>query len=692
MAKFMYNNVWVQYARTIQFEMSNEYSTDGVDKLWTVYRIRVRGFVVASQGQFPGPAGNPPGDTVAILNSSIAANTQSIKALLETPRAVCSYTVNGNTLVSIPGGNGLGPIVDAHFGPMPQPCTAAYVIDGLFLVECGFEVRVVDCAADCPASPVVSLRYSQQETFNETWHTRLTTKGRLVVRSDLSTSADTYRGECRPDILDNFVRTHSEYTLDSTLTVLDFSYVDEERDYMPPALVAKASGQFIVNVSSGARRKGQVNLRLQGIPSSSRSALLAKAIVMAFSKLLVEGFQGGAAPIISGSFSEELFENVVNVQMQADLSSMMAAGGVAAGGNGWALGGAAAGGLVGFAAGGPIGGLIGAGLGAIAGGAIGGGGPPPAAPATVPGVMSSADNVPGTIPVARGLSPKARRRIAGLLGAAFGDPCACAAMEVELRTKPLTPETEISPSPIPAKITVSPTPLPPYSSTPVITDAAPYDFYKIESRYKYDNGIIQMPGTGAVPGTSGQSGTPQNAAFIQMHGGKATLEVTWAASRRGLPPVIPAYKSIDANWVALGGDDACQITPESIDYSADLINPIHTVSGRYVYGAVNPSLVNVIAPIPPFLAPVAAAAAQQSASTYSNQPLWNFVGASNPNNPWSNPVVGQAPPNTIPNQLGTQPITGVIAAIQQMTQQELNGSTGDSATGGGLLPTAPVNA
>lgn len=657
MSKFMYNNVWVQNARTTQFDMHYERDQSNTDVLWQVYSIRVIGFVVWDESRFPGAQSDTTLETGVMLNTKVQNTGSKIKAALETPRRPCLYAIdqvqdprdpgNPNALIDnvivqtggvvidpVTGDTTTIPALDAHLGPWPQKASCVPVNSGLFMVECGFDVSVVECSKECASAngsdPVVSLRWTQSESFDDTWHSKISTRGRLVVRSDLMQQADNFRLRCTPPILPDYIRQTAEYTLSPSGTELDFSFVDQEVDFMPPTLAVKSSGRCIIQVK-GCARAGQVDLKLQGIKGGAHKfELLKKALVMAYLKLQREGFISDLCPVIACTAVEDLFVNEVTVSMQAKLAPLPGAGGAVAGRVG--------GGILGLLPGAalapfsPIPFL--GGLADIAG--I----PDVVGPAPGVGVVTSPDVMPGCgftpgvnidlkdkdkgIGMRQGLAPPQRSRLAKLLAAAFRDPCACLAATTDTT---LVATGETSPVPNPAlsggtrAAIISVAPLPSLPKGPLVfSDTVPYDHYLVESKYSYSSGRVPMPSTGV-----GQNGNV--ASFPQVSGPVMMLVVNWTAQRQGVPPVLPTFLPLDNNFIPLDAD----ITPMQVEPAPDGLSMVYSTYGQYRYGIVDPSKASITHPIPPFLSQYVTESALTGSSSYSDAVLWFFNGVQGPN-------------------------------------------------------------
>lgn len=626
MSKLVYNGVSVELLRTLEFDMGTERDPANVDVLWQVYTIRAVGLIVAEDG-------NP------IANAG-AVNIDLLKHKLQTPRRPLLYEMAGRTLVEVTKGP------DAGLGPEPLPAVVKQVTDEAIFVELGYKVRLVDCLqSPSQRSPVVSLRWEQTEGFDQLWYSRLATKGRLIVRADLGQSADSFRALATPDVPLGFIRQTANYTMNRSGTELDFEFVDQEQYYMPPATARKASGRMMVVVQKGGKRMGQCDVRLEGgYNSPPRNVLMQSALRIAFTKLVLEGVVN--LNLLEGSFGESLYENAVDVSLKCMLK-------------------------------------------------------PLAKPVTAPGSSSVPGSANTTLELFKtagytpsagsgGIAPPVRRRIAGLLAAAFRDPCAASAVNsaevnTTLTTLPgadakLLPSVSGVGSSGSAGSSVAPTggggsggsgfslsvvdTLPPTSTPGSVTDSAPYDYYEIEAEYVEDSGRRQLPGTG-----TGDDGA--KSAFVTVHGGLMRLECTFAARRPGQPPVLPTKESFDPNYTYLGG----RLNVGGIEIGADGVTPIYTASGMYTYGVADPDKVTYFAPFPPFLSGSIGDKLDEAAGYVSKNILWRFRARGDNQDETS-------PPNDTATPLFAAGFGAIGGAL---------GGSGSGGDGGGNFNGPPVN-
>lgn len=605
----------------MQFHAEEERDPTHTDTLWTKYTIKVRGFV---------------SDTSQFRNDS-AQTARDIRGKLQSPRKRFVYKIGDVTLVEVDA-TGASPVpLDCKIGPEPMPTTVTEVTSGTFWVETGVVVRICETQSNCTQNPVVSLRWTQSESFDENWYSHVNTSGKLIVRSDLLQNADNFRSLCTPPLLRDYKRLSAKYTLSPDGLELDFAFEDQEFDRLPPFPATKASGRFSVTVqqNGGAKRVGECTVVLEGPKGTSRKNLMLRALSMAYSKLLAENHLAtkvfGLTSVMNffwGKLEEDLFEPKVTVTVAALLPPLGSGG-------------------AGF-----IGGDL---LSVInnTANAITGNTPPPVAMASV-GLPPAGvgENFPP-------LAPPVRKRLAGLLAAAFKDPCACAAAEVDLTatrtSSPPTSGTTIvdlttAGTVPPASISVGLT----TTGTPFVTDMNPYDIFKTQVTLKTDSGTIQLPGTGVGSPSSGDI-----ANLVTVAGKVTTMMVAWVVGRTGIPPVLPTYETGNPNIVPLQG----VITANNVELSSDATGYIYMAAGYYLYGVLNPAKAELTAGTPPYLGSTAATAAGEVGANFSTNILQDKPGqgATNANPFVPNGVKPDVPPQNDAQELGFQnlPVAGM---------------------------------
>lgn len=593
MATYIYDGIAIQMAQTLEFTAEPEYDPSGTDMLWVKYTIQVRGFVASSEAKAPGV-----GDS---LKTALTYST--LKARLESPRRQMLYRIGDTDLVTVGtvpfAPNASGPGMDDKLGPHPLPCRITTPNSGTFMVECGCIVRLVNCPPQCPQGQsrinpnVVSLRWTQTESFDQNWYSRLKTKGKLIVRSSLLQSADNFRALTVPGLLNDYQRMSSTYTLSPDGLELDFEYEDLEVAFLPPIGATKASGSYTSRVEQpGVNRFGTVQITLEGKKGTSRRLLMNRALAIAYQKLRSEGFAKNPktdlpTPIVWGDYSEDFFAAKISVTMTARLQPAVHT-------------------LEDLKASPPgVGGVIRAGLALV----LGAGGPP----AVIPTVGADIPEIPANrVPI----KPPDRSRLPALIAAAFLDPCACGTTTATLRGSRNPPTFITNPAILSTtplySISVGPTSPP--TSPPVaevLTDGPPYTTTYIENTTNFDSGLVQLPGTGTGP-------TPRTTAIVSAHGGMATMTSAWVVTRTGTAPPLPTYQSPNSNLVPLYGT----VVAKEVNLDATGDNLTYSVAGYYVYAILDILQYQITAAVPQYLSTQLNDAALASTKFWTDDPVW----------------------------------------------------------------------
>ena len=212
------------------------------------------------------------------------------------------------------------------------------------------------------------------------------------------------------------------------------------------------------------------------------------------------------------------------------------------------------------------------------------------------------------------------------------------------------------------------------TNSPDFKDTQPYDTYLIDTEVYFDNGLVQLPGTGyGSSGSSSSSGGQSSgnvSSVVAVSGGMMRMTVTWVASRTGAPPVLPAYFSEDANMVPLHG----AIIAKEVIPSADGASLRYFVSGSYTYAILDPSKFQLVPCLPPFLSDEVAAGALAGFKYYTN--VFKFSGASG-----SNPFIQGGSVNNIipkPSAAYINEANSFIGLIPSLVGSILGGTTNDT--------------
>lgn len=612
---FQYGTVTLTHVKTESFEQRTEYDPSNTDALWTRTSLTVTGML--AYGLPPAAGGETAAETLKRIEHSLMQ-----------PRQYLRYQVGSKTVIEV-GDKNTGKAVDVNKGPMPQSITTGVITEG------SIEVRfsVVTCIITCPSlgngsalRGFASNRWSQTESYDKAAYCTLQTSGIVICRTDLKQQPDQLREVIAPPIRQGYQRVNSRYTLTPDGTHLQYEIEDREF-YLPPPFVTfqdstnnnqttstqalEADGNMMVTTShAGNKWMGVVTVRLRGQKNVPKSALLSRCLDIAQSMLkpwLLKNAVTNQIVTQDMKIDSALYENEVHVQIQGWLDPNVIRQALPGGTGKISL-------------------------------------------LSQTPAYSSFNNQPGVAPAIRG-----NGQFLALLGAVFQDPCINAAIAIDIDapgelaqgdqilgeyvdpgftingggltgstiditqfgsnggggggatnlglqsingggtvgagnqvSKPLA-NNYSSMRINPASIGIGPVSQS-YSPPPDVA----YDVWMMKLDYEYDTGAVVLPST--------KDG--QKSSYIRVRNGSLMMVVSWTAIRTGQPPDIPdpcpgdGTDVVSTNYKLIG----------KVDISTDEIEQGPTgalrykISGCYRYGVLDPTIVPVINPLPPFLA------------------------------------------------------------------------------------------
>ena len=631
-AAFSYGGYTLSHVVTKSYQHLPVYDPSGVDFLYTRHVLHIQGQL--AEGLTPLNSRESPAQALRRIEHDMLRPRQNLEyssdghIILEVKnnnQQVHEVYGSNGVMRSFVGPDSVAPALDADNGPKPRSFNVVTMTQKAITVEYVVEVCLINCEnSTARKRGYTSHRWSESEDYDQAGYCTLTTKGLLICASDLKVNPDQLRDIVAPVIRNGYIRESSNWCLSEC--GLKLSYIFRDREYFlgPPHPAKKASGQFLICMSSG-RYFAQCTLRLEGDKSTDKQALMTRAIQIVNAKIsavspqapaaaakatgpnnsqssglsgigasvvgervvgALEGYNGTKKqPIVTNAtFSESLYECIVDVSYRCQIDARV--------------------------------------LGTVGSGAkVNMFGTP------LPG--SPAYNQPGIAPPLRG-----NNVFLQLLASKFNDPCVMKSFTqatLSPSTTVLNPPprnetpgaspgnqpdapsvTTVTPlkwealEPVsygsnPASIMVAPDVLALYSSPSISSGAEiPYDVYTIKMSYLSKTGFDVLPGSW-FDSTKAASAGYDKAGFslnkkVRKHNPVLTLIAEWSAERVGVPPEIPDPCPDDCN--------ICLIENAIV---LDEIRPIdgggylHRISGRYVYKCLDTTLVPLAAAVPPFL-------------------------------------------------------------------------------------------
>lgn len=623
MSILTYNGVTLSYCRTSQFAQEPQWSEDRMEYLYTKVTLEIEAVLNNK------------------LNPSVAAETPTqtmvrVHELLSLPRKALTFTVNAQNLLNVVistnnGGDGL-PTMDAKGGPTPLHLNITQITEQTFLVNYAIEVNIVECPGGGAPPLYASNRFRISESIDETFHTKQTVNGRLIVRGDVADpitgfvggrgiNPDTLRYVVCPQIPAGFKRVSSDYMLAEDGLSLEYTFVDQEIDVPPPLGTCKADIDYMESTPFGPLRFAECTCRLEGSKAMSKLQMLKTAIFIVLSKVAGPSGQlfglsnpNGRTQLQQAALREKSMENKIEFSAKVKIVGLNAqtcnfSGNInrftfLPAGVGLQFGGSGAVATSIISGGGVTGATVvnggqnyttapavfitGDGAGATATASVAGG--------SVTGLIINNAGAGYTVALFNfgGQAPDpGLRGTAGLLAVAgaLNDPCL---MQSILTANPTGYTSSLQgfglntqPASTLSTVPQLPDYTPAYQST---LTTGMYDDYPVRSRYVTDMGVIQLPVTSSDPNVT--------AVFIQMHAPIAKRIVDMDVSSTGSRPQLPQDPALtDSNQVLLSSE----LAPDAMNLSGDGITPTWRMRGSYEIGFVNRNNASVTAAVPPWL-------------------------------------------------------------------------------------------
>lgn len=339
-----YNTINFCYPRTDVHIMGPAKDPSGTDQLYTQVRLKVQSYIYAvddgtrlvtffdptSAADVIGFGGGP------TVPGAAAVNTMTrIRHMLTAPRkqlywdgtslpGTTSPPTGGAAYLDIPERVGNQGGDDAN-GPWPDDSAfeIKYVTPGCYEVTWACTV----CIRDCPTDPVpvkpISLRWSDDLSWDRYWKLTYRRSGLLIVSSNDVSDIDYYRraGVIRPAVYAGFRRNKAKYTMDPSGLKCTFEFEDEQIRFAPPYPAVEMTIHQSEDVPlPGGQRKGSVVVRLVGVQSANVRDLMAWSLTIAGKRAYAACPLAGAGGVLLGNMNFTSTETDTAVEVSASMS------------------------------------------------------------------------------------------------------------------------------------------------------------------------------------------------------------------------------------------------------------------------------------------------------------------------------------------------------------------------------------
>lgn len=343
MSILTYNGIVLPYANTTKFEQTPVYDELGqTDWYCTKFDITVQ--AILNKNHLRVLATTLFNEGKRAFNA--AEVMRMVRVQLLKPRQALSFTFNGIDL--IPDRTGGEGTVDVKNGPMPQSCNIMRLNEETYLIEYKIIAHywenndfrdTTPIVINRPGHNVLYNRWTETIDIDNCMYTKRIREGRYQIRSDNvdGLTADQLRSQMAVvGVPDGFLRESSSYSITPDGLGITYRIVDKEVFKMPPENVHEASGKYIESSThNGAKRFGEVQLRLKGAKSYPQYRLVEKAYDICGRKLAINGaaITGDILGNESSSnritisqllyceMAVDLYENIVECRMKAMLQA-----------------------------------------------------------------------------------------------------------------------------------------------------------------------------------------------------------------------------------------------------------------------------------------------------------------------------------------------------------------------------------
>jgi hypothetical protein len=344
-----YNGYQLNLVKTNSFSESPEYSDDGTDYLWTKFTIDVTCIFApgATAVNFFGQQLVQYDPAFPIGADTTTANLK--EALLVPRRALIYQGEHSRVITSPPFVQGVQSGVDCKNGPRVIDCTVTKMAGShSWWVNWKCETWLTNCPGifSTQFPPIVSNRWSNEQTIDEDLRTTISMDGTTIFRADylealgvsnnFNFGADYWRAALLPPCPLGFKRKETRVQVDPLGTTLRWHVTDEEQ----PVNIGSLLGKNVWGVTRFEATYGQNTIRAGegnavgpayitsldaaawGHPKCSRKNLLIFLSLMAIEKLGLTPPIGnprakGSTPIVrSISIREALHERMIQLHVE----------------------------------------------------------------------------------------------------------------------------------------------------------------------------------------------------------------------------------------------------------------------------------------------------------------------------------------------------------------------------------------
>jgi hypothetical protein len=263
----IYNGISFSYALTNLHQMGSVKDPSGSDQLFTSIRLEVTGLL--NVGLLPASAlGRDAAGTLAYIRHLLTQPRKPLYYDLESPPGV----TGNNPVINIPTGR------DDAGGPFPDAEMAVsveYTTPATLIVKWGVTTYLRDCGSNRVTAPL-SLRWEDSLELDETFRMTRKRQGTLIISSLDTQMIDSYRRNIlAAPVPAGFARRSSTYQISRDGLRCDYGFIDVQLRWAPP--YPAVSMEIIQSETSAPKgfgmRYGAFKVSVKGNVNASPRAL-----------------------------------------------------------------------------------------------------------------------------------------------------------------------------------------------------------------------------------------------------------------------------------------------------------------------------------------------------------------------------------------------------------------------------------
>jgi hypothetical protein len=306
MSVIIYNGIkFSDGLKTLNISQEPVWDSSKTDYLWDHYTIRIEALI--------NPAWYP------ALGSTPVECMTAIRSCLETPRAGLTFSVNSENLISVPFS---GDTIDFYNGPKPMPLEIIKITEQTFWIRWGVETWFRECCeGEAQLPSYLSNRWNTTISIDESQLSKRTVRGKILFRANAGVNPDSFRNLAVPPLEKGFVRTNLEFVVQDDALALAYSFVDEEKNNVPPL----PSCKFRMTSRLGTNNLGGFYLEdivvgMTGPKGTPKAILFGLAANMAISRL-IQDVNGKPSCVREGYMMDRAETNEIELRMVALISA-----------------------------------------------------------------------------------------------------------------------------------------------------------------------------------------------------------------------------------------------------------------------------------------------------------------------------------------------------------------------------------